>query len=232
MLLLMAFITATLIFDGLLMAYLNWAFEHEAHGASRIQDPLKTRHTKAQRLRMQATSSIISLTMLFGGAYIGFGTVFVDAPTPAWWVVVHALLILAVYDALYYAMHRWLFHHKKLMRYVHRTHHEMRFPSAEDALWIHPAETIAGLALLGAVVVLLGPVHVFTFALVFAIHSPMNILNHMGMVWPKGHPLALFNGHALAHYGHHKVDIQKNFATLTMLFDRTLGTHVAVENPR
>ncbi|MCB9682787.1 MAG: sterol desaturase family protein [Alphaproteobacteria bacterium] len=223
---LLAMIGATLVLDGLLLRYLTWAHAAERYAAGRFPDARPSRATRGRTLRLHGATMGLSLTLIVGAAVALQGRLFVDGPVAWWWPPLHALAILAVYDLAYYALHRFVFHHKKLMRYVHRTHHEKRSPSAPDSLFVHPVETILGVATLLGATALLGPVHEITFGLVFLAYSPMNLVNHMGMTFPRGHPLALFNGLATAHHGHHRLDVNKNFATLTTLYDRAFGTNL------
>src|SRR5207248_4016722 len=85
--------------------------------------------------------------------------------------------ILLVYDFAYYWMHR-LMHHKKLMKYVHAVHHEVHNPTAMESFYLHPIELFAGLALLISCTWVVGPVSIYSFAVVFFVHSTLNITVH------------------------------------------------------
>lgn len=60
-------------------------------------------------------------------------------------VVVFSLIgTLALYDVRYYAMHRTL-HRPALMRLIHGVHHRVRYPTAQDSIYVHHAELAAAI---------------------------------------------------------------------------------------
>src|SRR6185312_14228745 len=127
------------------------------------------------------------------------------------------LAILLVYDFAYYWLHR-LMHTTRGMRWVHGRHHEVRNPTAMESFYLTPAELFAGLGLLLACTWLLGPVSIYSFAVVFFIHTTLNITVHSGLLskrlllWPIDHLTH-------KHYTHHAGNYDNNFASLTPFWD-------------
>src|SRR5207248_1562005 len=143
-------------------------------------------------------------------------------PLPAWKIAYQIVAILLVYDFAYYWMHR-LMHHKKLMRFVHGVHHEVHNPTAMESFYLHPIELFSGLALLLACTWVIGPVHIYSFAVVFFIHSTLNITVHSGL---ESKSLLLFPIDHLTkkHYIHHAGNYDNNYASLTPFWDMMFGT--------
>ncbi len=80
----------------------------------------------------------------------------------------------------------------------------------------------AGLLLLAFSTWLVGPVHPYSYGLVFFLYSQMNILVHCGLDL-RG-PLAPFGFMARKHDGHHKHMKAGNFASITPLWDLVFRT--------
>jgi sterol desaturase/sphingolipid hydroxylase (fatty acid hydroxylase superfamily) len=132
------------------------------------------------------------------------------------------LVILLVYDFAYYWLHR-VMHIKRLMPLVHGVHHKVLNPTAMESFYLHPLEMFAGLALLMVCTWLVGPVHAYAFAAVFFIHSSLNIVVHSGL--SSGHWLLAPVDHLTRkHHVHHMENAQKNYASLTPLWDMLFGT--------
>ena len=138
-------------------------------------------------------------------------------------VAVDLLLVLLVYDFFYYFLHRWL-HTPTMMRRVHGVHHRVHYPDAMDGLYLHPAETFAGVALLFTAMAVVGPISVASFLTVAFVHSIANIATHTNLVVP--HPVfALFNYWAVRHDFHHGTHRNANYASIFPLWDRMFGTY-------
>ena len=146
-----------------------------------------------------------------------------DAGNSVLRVALESLTALLVYDFLYYFLHRWL-HTPRMMRRVHGVHHRVHSPEAMDGLFLHPAETIAGLALLFVAMAAVGPVSVASFLTVAFVHSVANIATHTNLVVP--HPtFALFNYWAVRHDLHHSTHRNANYASIFPFWDRMFGTY-------
>ena len=65
--------------------------------------------------------------------------------------------------------------------------------------------------------------HVYTYAVVFLIHSTLNILVHSGLVFGRWF-LAPIDLLARKHSVHHKDDFARNYASLTPIPDLVFGT--------
>ena len=63
---------------------------------------------------------------------------------PLWQHALEIVAVLAIYDFLYYWLHRSLFH-GKLLRKAHALHHMARRPTPVDSYYIHPIEAVSGI---------------------------------------------------------------------------------------
>jgi sterol desaturase/sphingolipid hydroxylase (fatty acid hydroxylase superfamily) len=215
-------IVGVMAFDAVLLGFLAWAFHSERFTPYRINLAPSMKIDRSERLRSIAVSSVLSLVMVFGLTYLIYPYTFHTNPTPAWRVVVEVLVILLVYDFAYYWLHR-VMHIKRLMPLVHGVHHKVLNPTAMESFYLHPLEMFAGLALLMVCTWLVGPVHGYAFAAVFFIHSSLNIVVHSGL--SSGHWLLAPVDHLTRkHHVHHMENAQKNYASLTPLWDMLFGT--------
>lgn len=218
-------LVATLAVNGLTMDLLERAFFAPALAAAHFRAPIKTRATDGAKLRLYVLNTLLSLAILFGAAVFLYPRLFTDAPAGPARIALEILGPLVIYDATYYALHRWAFHHKKLMRYVHALHHSARTPSARESLYTHPVELVAGLSLFLLSTWVVGPVHVTSFLVTNFIYSQLNIIIHSGIAFPSG-PMAALNLWARKHHGHHGVDMDKNYGSISPLWDMVLGTSI------
>lgn len=219
-------ITAIMALDAVLLTFLAWAYHAKSFAENRISPmpPLKVPRDK--RVLHIVGNSTLSLVFVVGMIAALYGFAFWTG-SPTWWrVPVDVLAIVMMYDFLYYGLHR-LLHVRKLMPLVHAVHHRARNPSALESFYLHPVELFAGLALLhlcvGVFALVAGPVHVYTYAIVFLIHSTLNILVHSGLVFGRWYlfPIDLL---ARKHSVHHKDDFARNYASLTPIPDWVFGT--------
>ena len=138
-------------------------------------------------------------------------------------VCAETLGVLLLYDCMYYFMHRAL-HVRMLMKLIHGVHHRVRFAEAMDGLYVHPAEMIAGMALLFAAMAILGPVSTPSLLLVVFLHSVANIATHTNLVLP--HPVfAIANFWAIRHDHHHASHRNANFASIFPVWDLMFRTY-------
>ncbi len=148
-------------------------------------------------------------------------------PRPLWRHAIDFVAVLMVFDFFYYLTHRFLFHGKPL-RKVHALHHQARTPTYIDALYVHPIETIIGLALyLGSIPLIAvltgGPLNAYSMALATVVFTQVNSLNHTYVNLPY-FPYKTLDTITSIHAAHHVDMNQGNFATLTMLYDWAFGT--------
>lgn len=166
--------------------------------------------------------------MLCLAYYLAFIFLFRDqlihsGPVSAWAVVLQIVGVLLVFELLYYGMHRWL-HRPAMFRWVHGTHHKVRYPEALDGMYINPAEALAALTLLFVSMYLFAPLSVVSFLVIALIHAWANIANHTSLVFP--HPaLGWLNSWVIRHDHHHWKDQDKNFSSILPVWDLLFGTY-------
>ena len=170
--------------------------------------------------RRVAVTAVLATTIVFGATHLLSRWLFTAEAPPVWRGALQALAILAVYDVLYYLMHRFLFHRWPVLRAVHAVHHRVRYPVTIDSLFLHPVEELLGLGLLFFCTWVVGPVHVYTFGACFLVYSWVNIIVHAGVALPIPYLGLVARNHAV-----HHVDMRAgNYASLTPLPDLLFGT--------
>ena len=166
--------------------------------------------------------------------YLGVLPFIVTFDTPSGWrVLVEVVVILMVYDLLYYLTHRFLFHGKGYFRRVHAVHHQARSRvSSIDSFLLHPAEIFIGILLFhvttfGLALTTQQPFSVVTIAITGVIYTQLNIINHTHITIGSG-PFKLFDWIAMKHDAHHIDMHHGNYSTITLFYDwlfRTLEVH-------
>lgn len=219
-------IAAIMVLDAGLLAFLAWAYSAPRFERHRISPMPPLKVSRQKRLLHIVGNSTLSLVFVVSMIAALYGFAFRAGPASWWRVALDAVVVIVLYDFLYYGMHR-LMHHRRLMPHVHAVHHRARNPSALESFYLHPVELFAGLALLhlctAAWAVLAGPVHVYTYAIAFLVHSTLNILVHSGLVF-GGLLLRPIDLLARKHSVHHKDDFSRNYASLTPIPDLVFGT--------
>ncbi len=214
-------VTITLLLNGLVVAFLAWAY-YAPRYASRRFHTMVMRVTWGRRIRVMLLTSALSLLFVFGFARVLSERIFYAGPASPLRVLGEATAALLLYDFAYYGLHR-VMHIKKVMRFVHGEHHRARNPSALDSFFQHPVELFSGIALMYAAVWVVGPVHVYAFVIAFFVYSMLNIVVHSGIAF--GGPLwKPFDFLAKKHHHHHMDQFDKNFSSLTPLPDLLFGT--------
>jgi sterol desaturase/sphingolipid hydroxylase (fatty acid hydroxylase superfamily) len=172
------------------------------------------------RRRRLAFNALFSTAMVFALTHLPARWLFTAAPPPLWRGALQVLGILALYDVLYYLMHRFLFHGWSVLRPVHAVHHRVRYPTTLDSLFLHPVEGLLGVGLLVFCTWVVGPVHVVTFGACLFVYSWLNIIVHAGVRLPVPYLDLLARNHAI-----HHVDMRSgNYASLSPLPDLVFGT--------
>lgn len=145
---------------------------------------------------------------------------------PWWRYFVDILVVLLVYDFIYYFTHRFIFH-GDLLRKVHGLHHQARDISHIDALYVHPLETFIGLMIyvlsISAVSLAFGGLHVISAGFAFVIWSQINTINHVKFNL-NYFPFKTINYLTTNHSTHHKNMNMGNYSSITPLFDWLFGT--------
>jgi sterol desaturase/sphingolipid hydroxylase (fatty acid hydroxylase superfamily) len=215
-------IASILLFDGALLAFLAFAYHAKRYESYRISLKESMKVPGAERLKNIGFIAVLSLLAVFGMTTAIYRFAFLDHPVSGWRIAGEIVAILLVYDFAYYWLHRAM-HTKKGMRWVHGRHHEVHNPTAMESFYLTPAELFAGLGLLCACTWLVGPVSTYAFAVVFFVHTTLNITVHSGLLskrlllWPIDHLTH-------KHYVHHAGNYDNNFASLTPFWDLLFGT--------
>lgn len=216
-------LSVVLLLSGVLLLATKLAYHWPRLAAARIH-PEPGRKLRGARLyRRVFGNMVLSGALVFVLVYATRPWLIAEGSPSAWRLVLDAFLVLALYDFLYYWMHRWAFHEWSLLRRVHVVHHAVRHPHSVDSLYLHPLETFLGLALLLVCSMIVGPVHAATFTITFAVYSFLNILVHSGLHLPF-FPFRVVSFLARKHDLHHTSMKGGNFASLTPIFDRLFGT--------
>jgi sterol desaturase/sphingolipid hydroxylase (fatty acid hydroxylase superfamily) len=215
-------VVSILAFDGALLGFLAYAYHAKRFEPFRISMMQSMKTPSLKRLINIAYIAGLSLLAVFGMTFAVYRFTFRDTPSTAGRVVFEILAILLVYDFAYYWLHR-VMHTTVGMRWIHGRHHEVRNPTAMESFYLTPAELFAGLGLLLACTWLLGPVSIYSFAVVFFIHTTLNICVHSGLISKR---LLLWPIDLLTkkHYLHHAGSYDNNFASLTPFWDILFGT--------
>jgi sterol desaturase/sphingolipid hydroxylase (fatty acid hydroxylase superfamily) len=206
-----------------LMAGLELAFHSRLTEKRRIREEPERKLKGLRFWRTVALNAGFSAALVFAGT-LGLARVLFVQGTPSLARMAYEFLaVMLLYDLLYYLAHRYLFHEGKLLARVHAVHHTAKFPTALDSLYIHPLETLIGLALLFVSLWLVGPVSVASFALIFLVYSHLNILLHCGLYLP-GFLARPLNAMHQKHDRHHVSMKRGNYASITPLWDLLFGT--------
>jgi len=173
--------------------------------------------------RSVRVNTVVSMLFTFTFAFL-FGNFMVYSGEVALWrIPLEIVLVILIYDFLYYAVHRFPFHEWKMLRKVHAVHHKTRHPRAVDSMLLHPAETCIGLGAFFACVALVGGVHIVSFAVLFLAYTTLNVVNHAGLNFQR-FPLRTLGWLAVKHDKHHHTMRQGNYAFLTTIPDTLFGT--------
>jgi sterol desaturase/sphingolipid hydroxylase (fatty acid hydroxylase superfamily) len=220
-------LVAVLAITGVCMRILR------ALGVSDVVRRHRTRIDRPARIapaayrRSAAVNSTLSTGMVFAVS-LGFAPrLFAAHPVGVLRVLGEVAAILAVYDLGYYFMHRFAFHGWSVGRRIHAVHHAIRSPYTTDSLYIHPAETVAGVGLFLASTALValaaGAVSPWAFALAFLVYSVLNLFNHSGIDVPF-FPFRWLCALVRHHDVHHESMKSGYYATITPVWDVVFGT--------
>lgn len=220
-------ITVAVGLSGLTMLGLTLAF-HSTYGkAHRIREGRFGSANAKGFVGNAAVTSIFSISIVYGLTFLLAPFLYEEGAASPWRVLWEGAVILMLYDFFYYLVHRYPFHAFSPLRRVHAVHHVVRNPSAIDSLYLHPVECFLGLALLwactGLVVLVAGPVSVYSFGWAFLVYSLLNVIVHSGL------KLTVFPFNIITYLGrrhdtHHENMKAKNYASVTPLWDYVLGT--------
>jgi sterol desaturase/sphingolipid hydroxylase (fatty acid hydroxylase superfamily) len=189
---------------------------------TRVDKP-NPRITRSAHMRSVVANTITSTALVVGVTLAFRSRLFTSHPVGALRTVGEAVAILAVYDLGYYVLHRWALHGWSVGRRIHAVHHAIRTPYVNDSLYLHPAETLAGVGLFLASTAIVGPVGLWSFGAAFFVYSVLNLWNHSGIDLPR-FPLRTLSRLVRHHDVHHESMQSGYYATVTPLWDIVFGT--------
>ena len=177
-------VLVVLAISGVSMASLHLAFRSPRSEGRRIREEKQRTLEVARLLKNVLANSLFSVLLVFA-IVLGLEPFLFYPETPSWGrMALEVVGVLALYDLLYYWMHRYAFHRWGVLRAAHSVHHVARFPTAVDSLYLHPVETFLGLAVLALCTFVVGPVSSYSFAVIFLVYSQLNIVIHCGLELP------------------------------------------------
>jgi sterol desaturase/sphingolipid hydroxylase (fatty acid hydroxylase superfamily) len=145
---------------------------------------------------------------------------------PLWRYLADIVVILMVYDFIYYFTHRFLFHGWPLKK-VHGLHHQCRDISRIDSSFVHPLETFIGLSIyvisVIATAMLMGEVHAISAAFAYVIWSQVNTIVHTKFNLDY-FPFKTIDYLTSKHAVHHQNMNMGNYSSVLLLFDWMFGT--------
>ncbi len=208
---------------GLSVAFLGWAVSTPRFAAYRISDD-PHRAIDDEALKKSAMwSMVVSTSFIVVSCMSLQSFLFYEGEVPIWRMALEAITVIFVYDFLYYFVHRYPFHEWRILRGVHSVHHAAQNPRVIDAFLLHPVETFLGLALLFTSILIVGGIHLMTFAPIFAAYTTLNVFNHAGVALPW-FPFKTIGELAIKHDRHHHSMLSGNYASITPLPDYVFGT--------
>ena len=178
---------------------------------------------ETEHARNRTINSVVSTAMVFGVCFGLHAQLFIESQQPWFTILLQTTLILALYDLGYYFLHRYVFHEWSVGRKWHGVHHRIRSPYVNDSLFIHPIETILGLALFFLCVLTVGPVSVYAFGFAFFVYSAWNLFIHSAFDLPF-FPFKTMSSLVTHHDLHHRSMKAGYYASLTPIYDILFGT--------
>jgi sterol desaturase/sphingolipid hydroxylase (fatty acid hydroxylase superfamily) len=193
-------------------------FRHPIVARFRIHPRTDAKPNGPKLVHSVLVNSVTSASLVYGVLLVLSRWLIHQQPTSLARMVFDGIAVLLLYDFLYYLTHRFAFHEWKLLRRVHTMHHAAKYPTALHSLYLHPVEMLIGLGLLLGCTMVVGPVHLHTFLVVFSAYSYLNIVIHAGLDLP------LFGFRTVGylarkHQKHHTSMAGGNYASITPLFD-------------
>lgn len=181
---------------------------------------------------IQTRSRTWGIIVQFGIFSLIVPFVITAAPQAWWWIATQIVVILMVYDFIYYLVHRFLFHDGGFgpgpLMWVHSVHHRQHNPCRLDSSYLHPLETIIGVSLYGATIGMLGwlmgGLHIVAIVITSIAFTEINLHNHDQMTVDHA-PYRYLKFASHMHHVHHRKFSAGNFATITMLYDWMFGTY-------
>ena len=216
--LLLGYTASFLTFRGLKLA-----FNSPAMKDSIISEDPERGVDGATLRRSVKLNSAVSVTFMVTCAFLFSDFLMYTGSVALWRIPLEIVLVVVLYDFIYYGVHRYPFHEWKILRSVHEVHHKTRHPRGVDSLLLHPLETCLGLTAFLVSFALVGGVSVPAFAVLFIGYTVLNVVNHAGINFQR-FPLRTMGWLAVKHDKHHRRDLAGNYAFLTTIPDTLFGT--------
>lgn len=212
-----------LVASALLMVGMALAYHLPRLAKYRIRHETFRKLRGPKMIKNVALNSLVSGTLVIFFTHVTTGLLVHHHDTSPWRMGLDVVLVLGLYDFLYYLTHRYPFHEWPVLKAVHAVHHTAKYPRALDSLYLHPIEMTIGVTLLMVCTAIVGPVHEHAFIGVFAVWSFLNILIHGGLSLPF-FPFRAISYMARKHDRHHVSMKGGNYASITPVFDWLFGT--------
>ena len=142
-----------------------------------------------------------------------------------WYLPISAMLFLLLQDSYYYWAHRWM-HLPKVYKYFHLVHHKSIHTSVFTSFSFHPLETIIQ-AIFFPLIVMLLPIHIYTFLGVLGLMTISATINHAGVeVYPSGKFGKWLKRWLIgaSHHDKHHTKFNYNFGLYFTFWDRLMQT--------
>lgn len=173
-----------------------------------------TQATKQLRITLNGAFSV---SMYSAFVYLAGDYFLQTNPSSVVEVILQVLMILLLWDFLYYCLHR-AFHLPFLMKYVHGRHHHVRNPTAMDGLYLNPLDNLGGLGLLFVSVLIVGPISLSSFLIAVLLHTLINSITHTGLNLPH-RAFRISNFWATKHAIHHGRNVNANYGVILPIWD-------------
>ena len=208
---------------GLAIAWLTWAASSPRFSKYLISEDPHRAIGDAELKKAAALNMVFSLALIFSSAYALQGYLFYDREVSLGRMVLEGVAVILIYDFAYYFVHRYAFHEWKLLRWAHAVHHAAQNPRCIDSFLLDPIETLLGLGLMFGSILVVGGIHIYTFAPIFVAYTTLNVFNHGGLAFTF-FPLKTIGVLAVKHDRHHHSMLSGNYASITPLPDYVFGT--------
>lgn len=180
-------------------------------------------------IRLSVQSAVVfalAAELLFMAARTGLTRLYDDPGQYGWWYPAASYVVaLLLQDATFYFSHR-LFHHRRLYRWFHASHHQSRQPTPWTSFAFDTPEALVQAGFLFVIVLVL-PLHRGTLIAVLATMSVWAVVNHLGLErlpgsFPHGWLGRWFIGPA--HHALHHRDPGVHYGLYFTFWDRWFGT--------
>lgn len=189
----------------------------------RIRNPVGDTLTSPRKYIRIGLNGVFVIALYAAFAFLCGKYLIASQPTTVVQIAYQTLAILLIYDFMYYWAHRAL-HTQLLMKFVHGTHHKVRFPTAMDGLYLNPLDNLVGTSLFFISVFIMAPVSVPTILAALFSYLLINNINHTGLAFK--HPIfSVSNFLARKHDHHHGVNPRSNFGSIVPIWDLLFGTY-------